>query len=330
MRVSAACFLLFVVCCSVAGSLLILLTQLRHDKVRTAAATAVPAARHITKSLAELRNEGPVPELSDHVLFFNHVPKAGGEMLVLLLQWLQGLNGFRHVRLRGGAHRRLSRADQEELVEEVVSTIKKEAVPITFDRHVYFINFTQFDRQSPMYINLVRDPVIKASSRFYYMRVTPNPRNPDIKAAPVHHTIHSSSRTFSECVLSGDPECTFVTGKPYDLSIPYFCGQEEWCMLLNNERALEKAKANVDRYFPVVGVLEELNATLYVLERRLPYFFRGIQKIYFEELSEPHMNRNNKHLHNIPKEVRSRLEETLKTEYEFYTWIRARLLLQLK
>lgn len=48
----------------------------------------------------------------DRVLFFNRVPKAGSEMLVLLLQWLQGVNGFRHVRLPGGEKRRLNLVEQ--------------------------------------------------------------------------------------------------------------------------------------------------------------------------------------------------------------------------
>lgn len=50
--------------------------------------------------------------LRDHVLFFNRVPKAGSEMLVLLLQWMQGVNGFRHVRLPGGEKRRLNFVEQ--------------------------------------------------------------------------------------------------------------------------------------------------------------------------------------------------------------------------
>jgi hypothetical protein len=54
---------------------------------------------------------------------------------------------------------------QEELVEEVTRKVRDEAVPVTFDRHVYFLNFSHFDRQSPTYINLVRDPVDKAASR---------------------------------------------------------------------------------------------------------------------------------------------------------------------
>jgi dermatan/chondrotin sulfate uronyl 2-O-sulfotransferase UST len=50
-------------------------------------------------------------------------------------------------------------------VEEVTGRIRDEAVPVTFDRHVYFLNFSQFDRQSPTYINLARDPIDKATSR---------------------------------------------------------------------------------------------------------------------------------------------------------------------
>lgn len=64
---------------------------------------------HVTKSLAEL---GKMDEINSHILFFNSVPKCGGEVVVLLLQWLQGWNSFRHVRLRGGARRRLSRLEQ--------------------------------------------------------------------------------------------------------------------------------------------------------------------------------------------------------------------------
>lgn len=71
-----------------------------------------PSVRRITKSLTELRQDARVPELSGHVLFFNRVPKSGSEMLILLLQWLQGANSFRHIRLGGGNVRKLNRIQQ--------------------------------------------------------------------------------------------------------------------------------------------------------------------------------------------------------------------------
>ncbi|KDR15463.1 uronyl 2-sulfotransferase-like [Zootermopsis nevadensis] len=287
-----------------------------------------PSVRRITKSLTELRQDARVPELSGHVLFFNRVPKSGSEMLVLLLQWLQGANSFRHIRLGGGNVRKLNRIQQEELVETVTRKVRDEAVPVTFDRHVYFLNFSHFDRQSPTYINLVRDPVEKAASRFYYARVTPNPRSPDLQDAPQLKSKEFRSKSFDDCVQSGDPECAYNAGKTYDLTIPYFCGHQDWCTLLNEQRALETAKANVERYFPVVGILEELNATLALLEKRLPYFFRGVQKIYFQDLMEPRHNRNPKRPQHVSRSTRKYLEKALDSEYDFYYWLRARLLQQ--
>lgn len=57
---------------------------------------------------------------------------------------------------------------QELFVDEVTDIIRDKAVPLTFDRHVYFINFTAFDKQSPKYINLIRDPAEKLLSRCVY------------------------------------------------------------------------------------------------------------------------------------------------------------------
>ncbi|KAJ8967668.1 hypothetical protein NQ314_002706 [Rhamnusium bicolor] len=107
----------------------------------------------------------------------------------------------------------------EDLIYEIYDVIRKEAIPLSFDRHVYFINFTSFDKQLPTYVNLIRDPIDKIISR-----------------------------------------------------------------LLNNEWALQTAKNNVERYYPVVGVLEELNATLEILEHNIPYFFKGAQRVYHRDL----------------------------------------------
>lgn len=77
--------------------------------------TETPWFRRATKSLSELPK---VPELSDHILMFNRVPKSGGEALVLLLQLLQGRNSFRHIRL-AGADGRMDRKLQVCGVEEI-------------------------------------------------------------------------------------------------------------------------------------------------------------------------------------------------------------------
>jgi len=49
----------------------------------------------------------PLSRSPPDVLFFFRIPKTGSEMIALLLQWLQGTNNFRHIRLRSTVNHRL-------------------------------------------------------------------------------------------------------------------------------------------------------------------------------------------------------------------------------
>ena len=39
----------------------------------------------------------------------------------------------------------------------------------------------------------------------------------------------STDKSFEECVEAKDPECMFITGRNYDMMIPYFCGHRPLC-----------------------------------------------------------------------------------------------------
>ena len=64
----------------------------------------------------------------------------------------------------------------------------------------------------------------------------------------------------------------------------YLCGQESFCREVGSREALARAKTNVEQAYPVVGVLEQLDASLRVLEARLPRFFRGVRDLYYGKL----------------------------------------------
>ena len=53
---------------------------------------------------------------------------------------------------------------------------------------------------------------------------------------------------------------------------------------MGSREALARAKRNVEQAYPVVGVLEQLDASLEVLEARLPRFFRGARDLYYGKL----------------------------------------------
>ena len=65
--------------------------------------------RYITPSLAEL---GELPYKHKHILMFTRIPGAGGELMVLILQRLQGYNAFKHIRLPPGDNGLLSSSQQ--------------------------------------------------------------------------------------------------------------------------------------------------------------------------------------------------------------------------
>ncbi|OXU26651.1 hypothetical protein TSAR_007957 [Trichomalopsis sarcophagae] len=214
--------------------------------------------KYVTPSLAELGERGIPPETNDHVLMVTRVPGAGAELLVLILQRLQGFNAFKHIRLPPGDEGTLSNLQQELLVEEVTSIIRQEAIPLSFDGDVRFLNFSAFGRQAPTYISLVRDPL--------------------------------------------DPK-TLERER-------------------NNEWALEQAKANVLRWYPIVGVLDLMDETLNSLERAFPYFFEGASLIY----DKLRPKKKNTFSSTLKPGTKKRLRSLLKTEVKFYEWIKSRLL----
>ena len=49
----------------------------------------------------------------------------------------------------------------------------------------------------------------------------------------------------------------------------------------NGEWAMQQAKQHVEQHYAVVGVLEEMDITLQVLENYIPKFFKGATKVYY-------------------------------------------------
>jgi len=90
--------------------------------------------------------------------------------------------------------------------------------------------------EMPIYINMVRDPIERVISWFYYVRapwyvVDRKQRFPDL---PLPET-KWLRKDFESCVLEGDPECTFIPGK-YEVAFGAFskqamflCGNDEKC-----------------------------------------------------------------------------------------------------
>ncbi|NXR23104.1 UST sulfotransferase, partial [Cinclus mexicanus] len=121
------------------------------------------------------------------------------------------------------------------------------------------------------------------------------------------------------CILENYPECS---NPRLFYIIPYFCGQHPRCRE-PGEWALERAKLNVNENFLLVGILEELEDVLLLLERFLPHYFKDVLSIY--------KNPEHRKLGNLTVTVKKTvpspeaiqvLYQRMRYEYEFYYYVK--------
>lgn len=73
------------------------------------------------------------------------------------------------------------------------------------------------------------------------------------------------------------PQGVFTShyGGSHYSQVAFYCGHSAVCDEFNGEGAMNLAKENVEKYFAVVGVLEQMDKSLEVLENYVPRFFRN-------------------------------------------------------
>ncbi|XP_050675211.1 heparan sulfate 2-O-sulfotransferase pipe isoform X1 [Leptidea sinapis] len=269
------------------------------------------------------------------LLFFNRVPKVGSQTFMELLRRLAIRNqfGFHRDAVQRVETIRLAPADQQILV----SVVSAHPPPASYIKHVCYTNFTRFGYPSPIYVNVVRDPVERVISWYYYVRapwyyVERKRAFPDLPLPDPAWL----KKDFETCVLSGDRECRYQEGETHEgigdhrRQTLFFCGHEPQCTPFNSNEALQRAKRVVEQQYAVVGVLEDMNSTLLALERYIPRFFRGALRMYWEELNT--FNRINRNAFKPPvsEEVKNIVRANFTREIEFYEFCKQRLHLQLK
>ena len=118
-------------------------------------------------------------------------------------------------------------------------------------------------------------------------------------------------------------------GGSHKSQIAFFCGMHPDCDEFESEKALQRAKINVEKHYAVVAVLEDIQKSLYVLENYIPKYFRSARDVYDAHMKENKKgNRGvNKNLYKpkMPKEVRNKLMQNFTMEIDFYEFCKARL-----
>lgn len=160
------------------------------------------------------------------------MPRTGGEQLKEIMEILAEEHGFLTASASKSAllSPRYSKYIQEDLAKDIL----KIGDFAQYSMHVNFMNFTEFKLPRPIYINLIRDPIERVISWFYYRR------SPWVVASMFRKTkkfypIPWYKKTFEECVLRGDTECQYIQGSDVEKNLDhrrqtfFFCGHSGDC-----------------------------------------------------------------------------------------------------
>ncbi|XP_070554801.1 uronyl 2-sulfotransferase-like [Ptychodera flava] len=222
-------------------------------------------------------------------------------------------NNFAHVKSKEYRSRTVSEDEEVELLSEIMNITE----PFLYNRHLDFIDFEKHGiEDAPMYINLIRDPVERKISLFHYLRF-----------GDIQHMRETSKRnvnvTFEECVLGMHDECS---GGKITI-IPYFCGQSDRCRE-DVEWALETAKRNVVEKYVFVGIMEDFERSLRIFQYLMPQFFRSAPKAYKIIKRKNVMSKfKSVSRKESPETVKEIMRGRMYLDYEFYNFIKERMLL---
>lgn len=204
------------------------------------------------------------------VLVYPRCGKAGSSTIIRQLKNLARQNDFV--------------VDENKYNSSIISGSR--AIRIAFVAHGNFHAVNARVRPVLVWINVVREPIIRMSSNFYYGTSSMNRGmrriNRTLQVMHLRGRCDCSLYEFDECIRRS------VTLKcSQNLEIPsqraHFCTEAEW---RNGRCTAAFAAERIDRKFSFVGLTEELNLTVRLFERVLPSFFRGAMHVYSQH---PHV-----------------------------------------
>ncbi|KAK3748617.1 hypothetical protein RRG08_048947 [Elysia crispata] len=154
------------------------------------------------------------------VILYNRVPKTGSTSFTGVTLDLCHMNGFSAIYVFVSHEERiLSLESQMKFITNITSWDEKK--PAIYHGHMPFIDFTRFGiKKRPIYINMVREPLDRLISHYYFLRY-----GDDFSPDKIRRK-HGDNETFDECVAREGLDCS---PERLWLQVPYFCGHHPDC-----------------------------------------------------------------------------------------------------
>jgi len=265
------------------------------------------------EAMVEIKPSAVNRSTNSDILIYNRVPKCGSSTMEGVLRALSRRNNFTIHFSQNYGGQVLSPTKEEELAKQV--TKMGENGPVIFDRHFFTMENDRHHEHNFEWINIVREPVSRLVSMFHYLR------KPARWASKKNRPPESwFNKSLDACVLQGDKECQVGFGFQ-SLQLSFFCGSNRQCVDPSSRSGLQMAKYNIETRYAVVGVMEEFQTSLEVLQEILPRWFRGAVKT---KKGKAHRNSNS--YEKPSNDTLRELEKRLALDIELYLFAKQRLL----
>ncbi|XP_033099539.1 uronyl 2-sulfotransferase-like [Anneissia japonica] len=249
-------------------------------------------------------------------IIFNRVGKCGSRSVLDIFRILAERNQFNMIESLVYTQKILP-PEKEEMMAQVLSQLQ---APYLFQRHMYHINFNYYGLKSPSYINIIRDPIARFTSQYYFKRFGDGFQQ---RTWTFNGTESEKYQTINDCVLNNKYECS---QRRMFYILPFFCGNDPRCKY-PTDWTLARAMENVRKDFKVIGLLEELHDTFLVLEKTWPTVFRGCVNLLMHPSKGQQLNRTaalTKAKEKPSPKVTAILKDQMALEYRFYNFVKSR------
>ncbi|CAK8689512.1 heparan sulfate 2-O-sulfotransferase 1-like [Clavelina lepadiformis] len=230
----------------------------------------LPNENHIRSLLSPLHAMRVTDQSNEPLVVYNRVPKTGSTSFTHQVYALTKENQIYvlHVNISANSLK-MALPDQYKMVQNMTSW--KERKPAFYHGHFAYVDFEQFGAREPIYINILREPLDRLISHYYFMRYGDNLRK------GLKRKRQGDTTTFDECVAQKGHSCD---PRELWLQVPLLCGQLAECWKVGSQWALERAKQNLLTRYTLVGLTEKMEEFIVVLEAILPNMFKGISSKY--------------------------------------------------
>ncbi|XP_033635054.1 uronyl 2-sulfotransferase-like [Asterias rubens] len=254
----------------------------------------------------------------DTKVFFIRIPKTGSRTLEDIVAHQLRQKQYKIFKL------------QPSTVDDKIHFINNQKGNCFFSAHFGYINYEW--PSPPMVISLVRDPVERLMSLYYYGMYGDNAN----AASTLRHVKSMRSKmaqamggnttvpTLSECILQDLPFCT--EHRRLFTTLKFFCGNDLRCSNLS-EWTYNQTVKNIDASL-AVGLTEEFEDYLRVLEQLVPSLFEGLVTIYKKtnsvEAGKTYATKTKHHKEPLTPQAQEKLLHVLQMEYRIYNYIKNR------